>query len=201
MNAPVSSSPSERDITPALGVHYRYLTFKRLVNASRIELENILDQGMIPNLEDLVGWEFRGCNTAVFSHLLRIRKFKKGFHREPANKPHECFGYNIPTVQNATFDPHLALPNESHPKRFGFYLVTPDRTMGPDDIHHNALLLDYGSGPTNPLYDPSRLLRDYLVQVDPDNPDLFLGKAYLAFGPKRVFAGFFVLERYNKIGL
>ena len=32
-------------------------------------------------------------------------------------------------------------------------------------------------------------------QVDPANPDLFLGKAYYALGPARVAASFFVLER------
>ena len=34
----------------------------------------------------------------------------------------------------------------------------------------------------------------------PDNPDLFLGKAYYAVGPLRVHSNFFILERH-RVGL
>ena len=44
------------------------------------------------------------------------------------------------------------------------------------------------------------MLRDYLVQVDPANPDLFLGKAYDALGPLRMPTNFFILERF-RVGL
>jgi hypothetical protein len=54
------------------------------------------------------------------------------------------------------------------------------------------LLLDYGLG-GNGLFGPP--LRDYIVQVYPDDPDLLLGKAYLAFGSLRIPVSFFVLQR------
>lgn len=184
----------------AKGVQHRYLTFKRLVNSSKAELDAIFDRGIMPDIEDLEGWEFRGCNTPKLMRLLGIRKFKKGFYRDAETHPHELFGYNIPVEQNGTFDPHLSLPNESEPKRFGYYLVTPDRRPGPDDKHHHALMLDYGRGPNPPL-EPAKVLRDFLVQPDPDNNDLFLGNAYIALGPARIFSNYFVLERYNHIGL
>jgi hypothetical protein len=57
------------------------------------------------------------------------------------------------------------------------------------------LLLDYGLGGNGPFGPP---LRDYIVQVYPDNADLLLGKAYLALGPLRIPAGFFILERLKK---
>lgn len=197
-----STSPkSEPEITPKRGINYHYLTFKRLVNSSTKELEDILVQGIMPDIRSLEGWEFKGCNTLNLTRLMGIRKFKKGFDREPNNLPDEIYGYNVPVEQNRTFDPHMAIPNESNPKKFGFFLVTPKRQMGADDMHHNALLLDYGRGMGNPIYEPAKLLRDYIVQVDPQNPDLFLGKAYIALGTARVFVSFFVLERYNKIGL
>lgn len=196
-----TTSTTHTASTPRRGIRHRYLTFKRLVEAPTHELEDLLCKGTMPKIEDLVGWEFRGCNTLSLTRVLGIRKFKKGFYREPGQASHELYGYNVPVVQNATFDPHMALPNEGQPKRFGFYLVTPDRKPGPDDLYPNSLLLDYARGLGNPIYEPARLLRDYVVQVDPDNPDLFLGKAYLAFGPKRVFVSFFVIERYNQAGL
>ena len=48
--------------------------------------------------------------------------------------------------------------------------------------------------PANIRLDPSRVIKDYVVQVE-GNPDLFLGKAFLTVGPARVFSNFFLLER------
>jgi hypothetical protein len=57
------------------------------------------------------------------------------------------------------------------------------------------LLLNYGASLRNPRRGVERLLRDYLVQPYAQNPDLLLGKAYFAFGSRRVFSNFFVIER------
>ena len=65
-----------------------------------------------------------------------------------------------------------------------------------DNAYLHALLLDYGRG-GDALYDPTRGLRDYLVQVDPADDTIYLGKAYYAVGPARVFTNFFVLERHR----
>ncbi|HAA58371.1 MAG TPA: hypothetical protein DCE42_26650 [Myxococcales bacterium] len=191
----------EKHTSFARGIRYRYFTFKRLVEMPLVELDNVFARGQMPDIEDLVGWEFRGCNTRKVTRLMGIRKFRKGFFRTEDTDPHELFGYNVQVRQNATYDPFLALPNEFAPKKFGYYLVTPGRPHGPDNMHPQALLIDYSRGPENPPHEPANVLRDYLVQVDPDNNDLFLGKAYAALGPKRVFLSYFVLERYNHIGL
>jgi hypothetical protein len=42
------------------------------------------------------------------------------------------------------------------------------------------------------------VLRDYVVQPDPRNPDVLLGKAFLAIGPMRFYSNFFVLERLRR---
>jgi hypothetical protein len=49
------------------------------------------------------------------------------------------------------------------------------------------------------VYDPSRLLRDYVVRVREDSDDLLLGKAFVALGPARLAAGFFLLERHGPL--
>ncbi len=183
---------------------HHYHTFRTLLNASHIELEKIFQKGLTPKLSDLEGWEFKGANTLLVAPLLRIKKFKKGFYRDKTTSKHELYGYNVSVRQNNIDYPYLALPNELHPKHFGFFLVTPSRPYGPDNLHPHALMLDYSRGPQNPQWDPSNTLRDYIVQVDPTNFDLFLGKAYLALPKipfKRLFVSFFVLERYNIIGL
>ena len=81
------------------------------------------------------------------------------------------------------------------PKRFGFYRVHRVVEGSRDSHYPNALLLDYGLG-GNGLFGPP--LRDYLVQVYPDDPDLLLGKAYLNILGLRIPANFFVLKRLHQ---
>jgi len=159
-------------------------TFEELQQMSNPELERILRAGKSPALEEMLGWEFKGFNTPAWAKLAGIQRFKKGFF-ERGTRP---FGYNIPIDQRAPAGEWRCKPSEDAPKRFGFYEVIPA-----DSRYPHALLLDYGKG-GNGLR-PEALLRDYLVQVDPTDPELLLGKAYLQLGPWRVATNFFVLSR------
>jgi hypothetical protein len=160
------------------------------------ELEKIFVRGATPDLDALVGWEFRGINhlplnVLPIANLLGIKKFVKGFFRAEDGR---VMGYNSPTKNNVLDGRwHVAA------KRFGFYEVYPVDATARDNKYLHAVLLDYGKG-ENPALDPSQVLRDYVVQVDAKNPDLFLGKAYGAFGPIRIPTNFFILERF-RIGL
>jgi hypothetical protein len=100
-------------------------------------------------------------------------------------------------VQNRLQDPWIAVPSDANPKRHAFYRVYKVQRVEVDNAYPHALLLNYGLG-ANPRWNPARLLRDYLVQVDPENPDLLLGKATFALRAVRAFPSFFVLERYNR---
>ncbi len=168
----------------------------RLEQTPMHELETIFVNGAQPNLDDLVGWEFRGINhlplnVLPVANLLGIKKFLKGFFRTEDGR---VMGYNSPVKNNALDGRwHVA------PKKFGYYEVAPVDATARDNKYLHAVLLDYGKG-GNPVYDPSQVLRDYVVQVDPNNPDLFLGKAYAAFGPVRIPTNFFILERF-RVGL
>ncbi len=166
----------------------RYLD---LVRSSRRELEDTLLRGHMPELEELVGWEHRGMNTPPWARTARIRKFVKGFERREANGqgPGQIFGYNRPVEQNRDEDAWRVTG-----RPFGFFRVTPVDATDRDNAYLHAALLDYGRGGNRP-WDPSRGLRDYLVQVDGANPELYLGKAYVAVGPARLAVSYFVLER------
>jgi hypothetical protein len=160
------------------------------------ELEKIFQRGASPNLDDLVGWEFRGINhlplnAVPVANLLGIKKFVKGFYRDDRGV---VMGYNCATKNNA-LDGRWTVAT----KRYGFYEVAAVDPTAHDNKYLHAVLLNYGKG-GNPIYDPSTLLRDYVVQVDKRNPDLFLGKAYGAIGPLRIPTNFFVLERF-RVGL
>jgi hypothetical protein len=160
------------------------------------ELERVFQRGAMPSLDALVGWEFRGINhlplnALPVANLVGIKKFVKGFFKTEDGR---VMGYNSPAKNNALDGRwHVAA------KRFGFYEVAPVDPTARDNTYLHAVLLDYGKG-GNKLYDPTRVLRDYVVQVDKRNPDLYLGKAYSALGPLRIPTNFFILERL-RVGL
>ncbi|HTR54279.1 MAG TPA: hypothetical protein VMJ10_26485 [Kofleriaceae bacterium] len=164
-----------------------------LERASWDELECKFVDGGTPELADLVGWEFRGINTQLFRsrhtpRLAGIKKFCKGMFRHEDGR---VLGYNSPVAQNA-----LDGRWDVAPRRFGFYQVAPVDSTARDNAYLHAVLLDYSRGGGKPL-DPTRGLRDYLVQID---RDIYLGKAYYALGPLRVHSNFFILERH-RVGL
>jgi hypothetical protein len=163
------------------------------------ELEHTFMCGATPELEALVGWEFRGINRfplypLPIPNVLGIKKFVKGFFRAEDNR---VMGYNCPVVQNVLDGRWRTKPSDTAPKRFGYYEVAPVDATRRDNAYLHAVLLDYGRGGNKP-WDPTRGLRDYLVQVDAANPDLFLGKAYYALGPARLRTNFFILERLRR---
>ncbi len=168
----------------------RYYT---LGNLSMKALETVFLRGTMPDLDKLVGWEFRGMNTPKWAKLAGIKKFIKGFYLRDG----DLYGYNCPVVQNGVKAPWIAKPDDDNPKRFGFYRVAPVDPTSRDNQYLHAVLLDYGKG-GNKRLDPTSGLRDYLVQVDADNDDLYLGKAYYAVGPARIATNFFLLERHRK---
>lgn len=166
-----------------MGAH----TFEQLQKSDDRQLEAILQAGKSPSFEEMEDWEFKGFNTPWWAKVVGIQRFKKGFFKRGTL----YFGYNIPVAQGAPAGVWKCKPSDESPKRFGFYEVIPA-----DSRYPHALLLDYGKG-GNGLR-PEGLLRDYLVQVSPDDPTLLLGKAYLQLGPWRVPTNFFILQRDRK---
>jgi hypothetical protein len=163
------------------------------------ELERIFVRGTTPDLDTLVGWEWRGINRLRFNRVpiaeaTGIKKFVKGFYRAEDGR---VMGYNIGVRRNALDGRWNLLPSDTDPRRFGFFGVAPVDATARDNTYLHAILLDYSKG-GNARLDVSNGLRDYLVQVDPSNPDLFLGKAYYALGPLRFATNFFILERHRR---
>lgn len=164
----------------------------------------IMHAGVAPAFDELAGWEFAGLNTGRLPGLAGVRKFMKGFYLGPPrahgpkglaqpDRDRPLQGYNIPVRQNGIEAAHEPKPSAQTPKRFGFYRVYRVEPGQPFDRYPNALMLDYGLG-GNPALDPSRVLRDYLVQVYPDDPTLLLGHAFAA-APGKPALSFFVLRR------
>jgi hypothetical protein len=182
-----AKSATTEEVRPVSPASHRYLSFNEM---SKSDLETAFLRGVTPDIDQLVGWEFRGMNTPAWARLARIKKFVKGFERRDDG----VYGYNRPVEQSP-----LTEAWKVGDKRFGFYLVAPVDPTSRDNAHLHGVLLDYGRG-KNSRFDPTQGLRDYLVQVDPRDPNLFLGRAYYALGPLRIFTNFFVLERLREVG-
>jgi hypothetical protein len=179
------------------GERYDYVS---LCLATDAELEAVMRQGVPPDPAKLAGWEFRGWNTPDFTALLGIRKFKKGFYQEdPVADPKlGVQGYNVQVVQNGLGDDWFDKIKEGNSVKHGWYQAYPVRLTETDCKYPNAVLINYDCDRNLPV-DPTRKLRDYLVQPYADNADLYLGKAFVTLvGPLRLFVSFFVLERYNE---
>jgi hypothetical protein len=165
--------------------------YHELAHLSNRELEAVFCAAMGPTPDALAGYEWRGYNISAFTRLLGIQKFIKGF----LTLDDRIEGYNVAVQQNGLNAPWIPKPRPEKPKRYAFFVVMHVDVSSKDSFYPQALFLNYGSSLRNPRFVPERLLRDYLVQPDSQNPDLMLGKAYLALGPWRLFANFFIIQR------
>jgi hypothetical protein len=173
-------------------VSARYL---ELAGKAKHELDAVFAAGDPPDIAALTGFEFRGWNHPRLAAVLGIRKFMKAFYLDRAERP---FGCNTPVTQNGLHADWLPRPSPDRPRRYAFFLVEPASPAAPDPRRHGAALLDYGRG-GNPAYEVARILRDYLVRVEPGADDLLLGKAFFAVGGARLASSFFLIERYRPL--
>jgi hypothetical protein len=173
-------------------VSARYL---ELAGTARPQLDAMFAAGDPPDVAALSGYEFRGYNYPRATALLGIRKFIKAFYVDGSQRP---FGCNTPVTQNRLDDEWLPRPSADRPKRYSFFAVEPASSAAADPLHHSAVLLDYARG-GNPPYQIARILRDYLVRVEPGSDDLLLGKAFFVVAGARLASSFFLIERYRPL--
>ena len=167
------------------------------------ELEHVFVRGATPDLDALVGWEFRGINhlplnALPIAQLVGIKKFVKGFYRGEDGR---VMGYNSRSCSNVLDGRWHA---EAERRRAEALRLLRGRTPVDRDRAATTRTSTRCCSTTARAATSASIrrsgLRDYLVQVDPANPDLFLGKAYYALGPARVATNFFILERH-RVGL
>jgi hypothetical protein len=169
--------------------------FLELAARPKSALEAVFQAGTAPDVTALAGFEFRGYNHARAATLLGIRKFIKVFYLDNAG---QSFGCNTPVIQNGLPGAWVARPKPDEPRRYAFFQVEGDDQHSADPMQRHALVLDYARG-RNPAYQVARMLRDYLVCVEPGADDLLLGKAFLAAGGRLLPLGFFLIERHRPL--
>ena len=169
--------------------------YLKLAGRSKADLAAAFASGTPPEVSALTGFEFRGYNQPKAAALLGIRKFIKAFYVDRSGQP---FGCNTPVAQNGLQAEWLARPSAERPKRYAFFQVGPPDPNASDVLRRDAVLLDYGRG-GNRAYDVARILRDYLVRVEPGSDELLLGKAYFVVAGTRLAHAYFLIERYRRL--
>jgi hypothetical protein len=168
--------------------------YLELATRTKAELAAVFAAGGPPDVRALTGFEFRGYNHPRSTALLGIRKFIKAFYLDGTGRPAGC---NTPVAQNGLDAEWLPRPSAEHPKRYAFFQVQSPDPEAPDE-RRGAALLDYGQG-GNRAYDVARMLRDYIVRVEPHSDDLLLGKAYFVIAGARLGHTYFLIERYRPL--
>lgn len=169
--------------------------YTELAGLSKRELDAIFAAGTAPEVAALTGFEFRGFNQPRAAALLGIRKFIKVFYVAESG---QLYGCNTPVAQNGISAEWVARPAPERPKRYAFFQMSPADAEATDHLRRRAVLLDYSRG-GNPPYEVARILRDYLVRVEPGSDDLLLGKAFFVIAGRPVTDSFFLIERYRPL--
>jgi hypothetical protein len=177
--------------------------FQELKTKTPAQLDIVLDAGVAPALRLLVGSEFRGQNVfagapaKLVGVAMGIERFGKGFFSREAGDAAEAEGFNLKIKRaSSSADPWTDIAPT--PTRHGFFRVFAEGAgENRGGRHENAFFLDYSLGNPKPgLFDGGGL-HDFVVQPDPTNTDVFLGKAYMKVGPVSIVAGFFIIERWR----
>lgn len=171
-------------------------TFYQFADLPLRVLEDIMSQGQKPSPQALGGWEFNGYYTPWHRAPLGKRKFRRVFYSETTNGHGAIYGgYDIKIWQNGLGrDFHKRNLLHDTPARHNWFRIYPVRKEEIDNLYPDALLLNNNSQRNGQLA-PSRFLRNYMVQIHPSDPDLFLGKTYVSLGNVRIFLAYFIIER------
>jgi hypothetical protein len=88
-------------------------------------------------------------------------------------------GWNVRMVQHGLNGPHEAQRDRNdQPKKFGYFQVRKMPAQKLPRLHPDHALLDYGVA-QNPIFDPSRLVRDPLVALRLGSAEVLWGRTYL----------------------
>jgi hypothetical protein len=169
--------------------------YLELASRSKAELAVVYAAGTPPDVRALTGFEFRGYNQPRTTALLGIRKFIKAFYLDGSSRLAGC---NTPVARNGLDAEWLSRPSEEQPRRYAFFRVKAPDPDAPDELRRGAVLLDYSQG-GNRAYDVARVLRDYVVRVEPGSDELLLGKAYFVIAGARLAHTYFLIERYRPL--
>lgn len=171
------------------------LVFKSLAHENDDMLEALLQQGTMPDPDEMAGWEYDGWSTLKISRYLKMQKFRKGFLKLDDDY---YVGYNSRMVTNGINEGWIyQLGKDGKAKRWRIFDVMPANSDAENNLYPNSLLFDYRTGRNLPVVEET--VRDFVVEVRPGDSRLLLGKMYNKFGKRFVFPNYFLLKRAERI--
>ncbi len=162
-------------------------------------LARLLAEGHAIDPDALDGWIHRGVSLGLPGWVDRLawKTFAKAFHRDPTTG--HLRGWNVRIEQTGFDGPYVPLRRRGAARTFGHFRVVAPESYPMPKPAKGGLLLDYGLG-GNPALDPTRLVRDPIVSLQPGDPTLLLGWTYLDLGRLQVGTpSFFTLERWRPV--
>ena len=149
-----------------------------LTGLKHAELEALHRDGNPVRLADVSGFTFDGINLTrpPFVRRLTWTKFTKTFHQDPSG---QVRGWNEGVEQNGLEAPWTPRSRRGQRVVYGHYDVTEAEC---------GLTIRYSTRAGSPpaRLDPSRMLFDPLVSLDPNTADLLLGYTYWSVGRLRL---------------
>lgn len=179
MNAPLTVGPS----------------IAALRSMDPTQLATVLHSGQPIPPKALHDSMYRGISLGIphWVESLAWTTFMKAFHFDAGRG---CLrGWNVKIAQTGLDGPVEKLTRrDGTPKSFGHFEVVAPRVPrdGP------GLLIDYGLG-RNARLDPTGLLRDPIVALQPDTAQRLLGFSYLDLGLAVPTPSYFLLERIGPL--
>ncbi len=165
-----------------------------LLSLSRPELAQQLALGHAIDPAALDDSEYRGVSLGLprFIERLTWKVFKKAFHRD--GKTGRLRGWNVRLEQDGIDAPARDMLQGGRRVTFGHFEVRAADHGEPRDVSQ-SLVLDYALG-KNARLDPTAIVLDYLVAVEPGNAELLLGRLALDLRAARINTpSYFILER------
>lgn len=171
-----------------------------LLSLSRPELKALFLSGHPIDPESLDDSEYLGVSLGLPAWVDRLawKTFIKTFHRDPSSGL--LRGWNIRLVQRGLDGPHTSLERGGRARTFGHFAVQASADDPMRAPMTTGLLLHYGEG-GNRGFDPMGAVRDPIVALEPQNPDLLLGWMWLnVLGVRLPTPSYFLLERLRPLG-
>jgi len=159
----------------------------------RPELRTLLENGHKIDPQDLSGWAYHGVSLGLPSWLeaLTWKTFTKAFVQDE----NLVRGWNIRMKQTGPEGKRVPTMTKGRDKCFGPFAVHEPMNGKLNEVFPQALILDYGAKDIRGDF-MLRSLRDPLVALERDNPEMLLGCSWLRIaGAHFSTPSYFTLQR------
>jgi len=172
---------------------------RALVRTPAATLLGLASRGTAPDPLRLAGWEFRASWTAGSLPAVAGARHRRGFYRmrSAPRGSTGVAGYSIPCHRGGPDDPWVDRLRGPAALRRGWCVLFP----GGGPRFPDSLLVDYSRAGRLHRIHPLSVLREHLVRIAPDDPDLLVAVREARVGGQVRHLGIAVMERHVRSNL